>query len=191
MLHNLLSKKFGSLLLVLAIMGTICFSSYLKPGNSGMIENWAQMLNTSNSYYGTWAANNGNLIDTVVNTGTIDLVVAKRQKGVSQTDTFTADHINGIGTISLTAVVLKCTGSPTVICTPEESLDGINYAAIPGATVYTISPTSTTVPIVVKWPGLGKYDRHYDVHLSGSTSSTFSVQAQYYFQANSYLEHQY
>lgn len=94
----------------------------------------------------------------------------------------------GGGSISFTNIYLKAsttsTATPTVVSTLQRSYSGATgtWGDVPGATVFTVTPTSATVPLVRTWDvtyNLGLYYRTQNV----VTVDTASMKA-FYFQNN-------
>lgn len=184
-------KKLLGFILALSLFGSATSSNaqaYLKPGKNSPIEIWSQMWNTSNTYYGTILpaaapTNLGAQYDTVVNTGTVVLQMAKFAKGAVAVDTFTPYPLNGTGNIVVFAEVGKSTGTPSVVCTLLSGVSSLNMAPVPGATVYTVTPTTTQN---VCW-NIPKNARHYAVSFTGSATSTASLRSWFYFQQSNFI----
>ena len=150
-------------------------------------EAYSQMWNVTSEYYQTATpANLGTQLDTVVNTATVNLTTSRHYftGNYQGGDTVQTAPVNGTGAITLTASVLKASGTPTVTVTAQMSPDGVNWAQIPGTTVATLSPTSTTVPVTTVFYFRDKQEKFYRLQYSGSASSSVAIQAFFYFWSN-------
>lgn len=190
-MKRLLFRASTMILIALLIFSPPCAYAQVAPIHNSL-EDYSQMWNTSNTYFGTitatgnsFGAQLGQQLDTGVNTTVLNLYSAVFKKGAVNTDTFTPAPLIGYGNVTLVCKILKCTGTPTVNVTPVGSLDGIGWAPIPGATVATVSPTSLTVSVNTAWTFAlgstfgGKSFRYYGLSFAGSASSTYSAQGQY------------
>lgn len=125
------------------------------------------------------------VLDTGTNATPFTISIAGLFIGIVNADTFNVFPLNGTGDITLSVVVLKCTGSPTVTVTAYQSPDGFNWAPVPSVTTATIVPTSltssaaSTVTLTFK-----KTAKYYYVNIGGSSSSTYSAQLFWYYQKN-------
>lgn len=197
------------ILFLFAIIFSIASSAQLVTPVTGTYASFSQLWNPSSFYYNTVTAASqlGAQLDTVTNTGTIYLessnlffntagpgnpaiyTITGNTKGISasvNSDTVVVQPIPGWGQITLTASILKCTGTPTVTVTPISSSDGVHWVAIPGSTAgstlaVTVAPTSLTVALATKWIFLTKPDKYVGVSVTGSGSSTVSAYASVYF----------
>lgn len=192
-MKNLFQKGIGSLfalfmliLLISTLITPTARAQSVTPyGNKN--ESYSQMWLLGNNYFQTATpANLGTQLDTVVNTATVNLTTSKHQftGNYQGLDTVLTYPVTGTGAITLTASVLKCTGSPTVTVTPQMSPDGVNWTTIPGAVTATVVPTSLTIPVTTSFYYRDKQEKYMRLSYTGSGSSTVSIQAFFYFWAN-------
>lgn len=145
---------------------------------------YSQMWNISSVYFNSVTVSNiGNQLDTLINTATLQLSTSRWGTGFVNADTFTYAPVNGVGSITLSANGLKCTGSPTVTIFPERSADGIHWAPITGVVTVTVVPTSLTVPVEAEFTFTDNRVGFYRLNITGSGSSTTSWYADYFFKA--------
>lgn len=116
-------------------------------------EQYGQMWNPANTYYNTPTSSNlGIQKDTVVASATTNIGICGFYTGYVNTDTFDYVGLNGSGTLDFYSSTLRAgVLTPTVTATLQSSLDGVKWASVPAATVFTLSPTSLTVPVTCQW----------------------------------------
>ena len=184
-----------SLFLIASVLSTITTSaqppSHFPFSNSR--ETFSQMWNVGGTtwYYGTIPITAGSLVpvnaapygsqkDTGAAGGNIALTTSIITQGKVNADTVIATALPGYGGVTITAAVLKVSGTATVTATLASSTDGFVFTKVPGATVYTILPTSLTVfsnSTVVKWAVLAPLDRFYQVQFGGDGTNPYEAQA--------------
>ena len=181
------------LIAALSLFGSVVNAqdTYLKPGQNRPTEMWTPLANTSNTYYGiilpvASPTNFGVQIDTVTNASTITLQVASLKAGKVAIDTFTPSPLVGGGRIKMTASVWKCTGTGTVVLTFVSGTTPDKMTQISGSTVYTLNPTSLTVPVITTYVG-DKYDRYYGYTLTGVGTQSASTQGSIYYIKSNYI----
>lgn len=152
-------------------------------------EAYSQMWNLSSVYFNTATSSNlGTQLDTAVNTTPLVLTIGQYNAytptvGVN-VDTFTLGWLSGYGagTMVVSFTGLKCTGTPTVVASIQQSPDGIIWSNMASVSSQTFSPTSLTVP-VTGYFSFTKTVKFYRVNFTGSGSSTTSWQAFFYYLA--------
>jgi hypothetical protein len=176
--------------------------NYLVPDKAG------QFWNTSNGYYGTINANTidaGNSLDTANNT-TIYLYQSDwdrtgryafdsarvLQKNTSGSGPYYLPYsrgLNGPGTLSMTAILLKAsitsTVTPSVVITPEQSPNGsTGWVAIPGVTAATVTPSSRSVTSSTTFNIADTYQKYLRAKIV--STDTASVKVFYNFKPKSH-----
>lgn len=161
------------------------------------LESYSQMWNPANTYYYlVTKALLGGQLDTGTNATAFSLGICKwnpgylgqqNQNNPLATDTsFSLTPIRGTGQIGFGGTILKCTGTPTVTVALMESTNGVpgTFHAVAGVAVLTLSPTSLTVGIGFGFDVTQKVNAYYELLFTGSSSSTYSVQAWWDFTKN-------
>lgn len=144
-------------------------TSFGQASNPSPYVELGQMLNLSNTY-----ANKTN--DTAFG-ATLYLTSASRS---STTGLGVAKPVIGYGPISFTVCALKgAVVNPTVTVTPQRSYDNVHWHNIPGVTVATLTPTSTTTEATTAFDFSTNYGNYYRVKLT--TTDTVGLRAFYNF----------
>ncbi len=172
--------------IIVVLICAICATAFFAfaPSAGDTTGSTGQMYNVSNVYNNI--SSTGKFIDTVYG-ATAYIGTTRLLKGSVNADTFNYAPVFGYGTISLTASALQANGglTPTINVTPQKSFDGNVWVNVPGATVATLTPTSTTVPSTVNWEFSIKYADYY--RLKCVVTDTASLQCFYYAQKVVYL----
>lgn len=152
-----------------------------------------QLWNVSSAYYGTINANTVGActaIDTAKGT-TVYLSIASwlttgtnmydsarvvnRAKGTYRPVPFTSGLPTGRGTISLNINAYKAAvNNPTVVITAQESANGVDgWVTVPGVSVQTITPTSTSTETVGVFNISEAYNKYYRVKVTTADTAKF------------------
>jgi len=175
-------KKLLTALLLLVGFASYAQNSWYSP-YSNTFETYTQLWNLSNVYYnGVTSANLGNQLDTATDATALYLTTAQWGTGTVNSDTFRVAPINGSGTIHFEITSLKCTGTPTVTVTIEESSNGVSgWSTVAGTSALTFNPSSLTVSTSQAYDLSVKYCKYYRVKVLGTGTQTTSWQARAYF----------
>ena len=179
---NLFMKHLLSIVMILCFCGSLN-AQYIKPP-----DRVGQMWNTSNTYYGT--ANSSTLYqqkDTAKG-ATIYLTVSKWTITASYTwaGPIVPLALNGTGTLAMDVATYKTAVlTPTITVTPQQSATGLSWdwAPVPGVTVATLSPTSTTTSTTVAFNITDATAQFY--RLAIAATDTGCVQAYFNFKPKS------
>jgi len=173
-----LNKIFSMIIMLALFTGTAAKaqSTYPRPQDNIM-----QMLNLSSSYYGTVNSNTVNTQKDTAKGTTIYLNTCKWTstsvpKGYAYTGPIVNSGIQGYQSAAIEVSTWKTNAlTPTITVTPQQSANGVTWATVPGVTVATLSPTSTTVPTTVAFNFTELFSLNYRVQIAAT--DTGSVQA--------------
>lgn len=164
-------------LILLAVF--LCSFSLLFGQNSNPtpFATFGQLLNLSNTHPSATNDSSG--------PATIYLTTGKY---AARTNLPVVNPVFGTGTVVIVMSVLKAqitatTVNAVVTTTPQESLDGVNWANVPSVTVSTLTPTSATVAVTTAWEfpyNYAPYKRLKNV----VTVDTASIKGWYYLNNN-------
>jgi hypothetical protein len=192
-----------SLFILCCLFSLVCSAQLVVPSGN-LYHKYTQMWNASSVYFNTVTLPSqlGFQFDTIVNTASVTLesstffyappsqptvytVGGKNYTTFVNDDTVIASKTPGWGQLTVTASVVRATYTgtitPTYTQTVVSSSDGVNWAPVPGAAVYTITPTSSlTIPIISKWIFTQNPDEYIGVKTTGlQTNCSAAIQAWY------------
>lgn len=176
-------------LLAFSVLQSFGQATITYPARQSTLESWNQGFNTTSNYYDVPSSNSIALgtfvaLDTITNTGTAFITVANLKLPVGTHDSFYATPLNGTGSITMIASVLKCTGTATVNATPYQNING-RWAPVPGVTTATLTPTSLTSSLASSVSfTFNKNALIYGVLFTGIGTQTSSVHLDWYDQKN-------
>ncbi len=186
-------KKLLYVLLCFGLFMSTLVSAQQRPGGNVPLENWSQVWNISNNYKNSVNSTNiGYQMDTF-QASTIKLTTSSWSTIRSTVDTFTPAALNGDGRIYFTAAAYKgayvvASTNPVVVCSLYKSFDGNIYTPVVGASVFTLTATSRTVPVTCSWSIEQKDARFYQVWGTASVD-TASLRADYYYIKNAVYQY--
>ena len=203
-----ISRLFASALLMIVMISTAATViaqptsvswPQRKPFSNLPTEMYSQMWNiaSTNWYFGTVTINGGSKTPTGSNLGrqldtsanSLSLAYSQLTSGTVNEDTAIAQSLPGYGNVILTASLYSVTGTPTVTVTPMSSSDGWIWSQIPGTTIATLTPTtsstttSTSATVKYSLPAIQCTDRFVELLITGDGTNSYSARAHVYWQA--------
>ena len=175
-----------SLIFALSFIAPPAFSQGTNVPVLNGLEQSCQMFSLTTYFnvptYTTIYSTGTQVLDTGVNTTPLNLYVARLVKGKVNTDTMVVMPLLGQSkSFTMIGKVLKCTGTPTVVATPQMSNNGIDYVPIPGVAAQTVVPGSLTAPVYVEFNLTTKPAKYLAISYSGTGSSSFSAQTSWWY----------
>lgn len=182
-----ISKIWISFILLIAIIGSIAAINI--SGANAPLESWGQLTQVAggNDYDGRTFTASTDIWDT---TGAACSLFVSKEIYTSSalTDSFTPAPLPGNSPIVFTMFARKgqlvaTSLNPVVICTLLKSNDGVKFTQVVGATVFSLTPTSATVPLSCSWDLTAKMGRFFCIRSSVATD-TAALQSQWWMAQN-------